>query len=217
MRLFLPLLVLPVLGACFPTMQTPTISPGPHLDEGLMALSDQTRGGVAQGWDMMAWVAPAYGTKELEVGVPVGIYYAGAGNGSLNNRSLIVLPYTKFALLNGKRDKLTSVVQFGPTFVSSLGLLYGRDLGSWMPYGGLKWIASGGPSGDDPYITRYQQPGQLLLTLSAGAESDTPAHPAVELGILMNRYLESARPGQPPVHHTYFDLFLSARLTLGAK
>jgi hypothetical protein len=149
---------------------------------------------------LFGWVAPSFGVGDIEVGIPVG-WYLEEGTRSLTNResfgtdpvTLIVLPYGKFALVNSPRDKLSTVLQLGPLFVSSVSLLYGRDLRSWMPYGGVKWMASAGPAGDDPFITRYQQKGQLLLVLSVGAEWRKPGLPSVEMGVLLNHYSRGGR------------------------
>jgi hypothetical protein len=215
------------LDACFPTMQTPAVAPGLHLDAGAMALGDQRRDGEAQGTDLFGWVAPSFGVGDIEVGIPVG-WYLEEGTRSLTNResfgtdpvTLIVLPYGKFALVNSPRDKLSTVLQLGPLFVSSVSLLYGRDLRSWMPYGGVKWMASAGPAGDDPFITRYQQKGQLLLVLSVGAEWRKPGLPSVEIGVLLNHYREGAvfgDFGQPTTPRTLVDFFVAARVRAGSR
>jgi hypothetical protein len=217
-----------LLSACFPAMQTPEITPGPHLDAGVMALSDQRRDGTAQGPDVFAWIAPTVGFgHEVEVGIPIGWYLEEGFRSVTDRRSFgtspaqfVILPYGKFALLDGPRHKVAGVVQLGPMFVSSLSLLYGRDLGSWMPYGSIKWVASGGPAGDDPYITRYQQKGQLLLILSGGAEFRVPGLPALEAGVLINRYREGAVYGdfnQPTTPRTLADFFVTARVRVGRR
>lgn len=204
MRRFILVLSIGVLTACFPAIQTPDVVPGLHVDESAVAIADHGRPSSGP-FDFMAWIAPSYGHGDVEVGVPVGMYYAGSDNGTSAQR-LIVIPYFKTALLGAHGpDKLAAVVQLGAPFVSSIGVLYGRDLGGWMPYGGLKWMASGGPAGDDPFITRYQVGGQLLMLLTAGAEWRTPEHPTAEGGLLINHV-----PGE-----TLFDLYLGFRLALG--
>lgn len=205
-RRFVLLLAGVCLSACFPAMQTPEVVPGFHIDESAMVIGDHGRPSAGP-VDIMAWVGPAYGKGDVEVGIPVGEYYAGSDNG-VSSQRLIVIPYfkTQFLGKNGP-DKLSAVVQFGAPVVSSIGVLYGRDLGTWTPYGGLKWMASGGPVGDDVFITRYQVGGQLLMVFTAGAEWHTSGHPTVETGMLMNH-----TPAQ-----TLFDLYLGFRLALGAQ
>jgi hypothetical protein len=217
-----------LLGACFPTMQTPEITPGLHFDAGAMALSDQRRDSAVQGPDLFGWVGPSFGFgHDVEVGLHVG-WYLEEGWRSISDRpafgtaptQLVILPYGKFALVNTAKHKLAGVLQLGPTFVSSASLLYGRDLQSWLPYGAVKWIASGGPAGDDPFITRYQQKGQLLLVLSGGAQWRRPGLPAIEAGVLVNHYQEGAvfgDFGQPTTPRTLLDLFVSARVRVGPR
>jgi hypothetical protein len=228
MRFSLLLLAPAVLGACFPTMQTPEVTPGLHLDAGAMVLGDQPRDGQAQGTDLFGWVAPSFGFgHDVEVGLPVGWYLEDGLRGNTgqdafgsSSGQLVVLPYGKVAFVDTPTHKLAGVLQLGPTFVSSLGLLYGRELRSWMPYGSVKWIASGGPAGDDPFITRYQQKGQLLLVLSGGAESRRPGLPALELGVLIDHYQEGAVYGdfgQPTTPRTLVDVFVTARVRLGRR
>jgi hypothetical protein len=221
--------VLPLLlGACFPTMQTPEVNPGFHLDAGAMVLGDQVRNGEPQGTDLFGWIAPSFGvTPDVEIGIPIG-WYLEEGIKSLTDRrsfgtdplTPVIMPYGKFALVNSPTDKLAGVVQLGLHFLSSVSVLYGRDLGSWMPYGSVKWMASGGPAGDDPLITRYQESGQLLLIFSGGARWRGPGLPAIEVGVLLNHYREGALYGdfgQPTTPRTLVDLFMSARVRLGAR
>jgi hypothetical protein len=216
------------LGACFPAMQTPEVTPGLHFDAGAMVLSDQRRDGRTQGLDLFGWVGPSLGLgHDVEIGIPIG-WYLEEGIRSVTDRQafgsspfqLVILPYGKFALIDAPTHKLAGVVQLGPAFVSSVGLIYGRDLHSWMPYGSVKWMASGGPAGDDPFITRYQQKGQLLLLLSGGALWRRPGMPAVEAGILINHYQEGAVYGdfgQPTTPRTLVDAFVSLRVRVGPR
>lgn len=215
-------------GACFPTMQTPEVTPGLHLDAGATVLSDQRRDGRSQGPDLFGWVAPSLGFGHVvEIGIPVG-WYLEEGIRSVTDRQafgnspsqLVILPYGKFAFVDTPSQKLAGVLQLGPTFVSSLSLLYGRDFQSWMPYGTVKWIKSGGPAGDDPFITRFQQKGQLLLVLSAGAQSRREGLPAIEAGVLIDHYQEGAVYGdfgQPTTPRTLVDFFLTARMRFGRQ
>jgi hypothetical protein len=228
MRCSLLLLAPALLGACFPTMQTPEVTPGLHLDAGAMVLGDQPREGQEQGTDLCGWMGLSYGFgRNVEVGIPVGWYLQDGLLGSTrqdsfgsSSRQFVILPYGKFAFVDTPTHKVAGVLQLGPAFVSSVSLLYGRDLRSWMPYGSVKWIASGGPAGDDPFITRYQQKGQLLLVLSGGAESRRPGLPALEVGVLINHYQEGAVYGdfgQPTTPRTLVDFFVTARVHVGRR
>jgi hypothetical protein len=81
-------------------------------------------------------------------------------------------------------------------------------------------MASGGPAGDDPFITRFQQKGQLLLVLSAGAQSHRPGLPAIEAGVLIDHYQEGAVYGdfgQPTTSRTLVDFFVTARVRVGRR
>lgn len=219
-----------VLGvtACFPVMQTPAVRPGLHLDAGALALTDQTRDSAPQGSDVVVWAAPSFGFgRHLEVGVPLGLY-GEEGLRSFTDRHAFgtdplqpfVEPYAKLGLLDAQRDHLATVFQVGLPFVSSVSLLYGHDFRSWSPYGGVKWMASGGPAGDDPLVTRYQQKGQVLFIVSAGAEWRTAPLPAIEVGLLVNHYQEGAVYGdfgQPTVPRTLADLYVAARVRLGKR
>jgi hypothetical protein len=186
------------------------------------------RNGEPQGPDYIAYVGPSLGIGDrVELGLPVGIYleegFASLGSDALEQfgtspRSLLVLPYAKVALLPSESDDhLAAVVQgiFPPLF--NAGLRYGRDLGWWEPHVGASVVFSGGPAGDDPFITRYQEKGQFLMTFAAGASWDTPGRPAVEVGILLNHYDEGAVYGdfgQPTTPRTLVDLYIGGRLRL---
>lgn len=209
-------------------MQTPEVAPGLHVDAGAMLLSDQPRDGQAQGPDLFGWVTPSLGFgNDVEVGIPFGWYLEDGLRGDTaqdafgsSSRHLVILPYAKLALADTPAHKLAGVLQLGPTFISSVGLLYGRDFGSWMPYGAVKWVASGGPAGDDPFITRYQEKSQLLLVFSVGAESRRPGRPALEAGVLLNHYREGAVYGdfgQPTRPRTLLDAFVTARVRVGPQ
>ena len=75
-------------------------------------------------------------------------------------------------------------------------------------------IFSGGPAGDSPVVTRYQQEDQALLLGSFGATLFVPGRPVVELGVLRNSYSERDYSGGTPatVHHTFYDLFVGVRV-----
>lgn len=216
----LPLL----LSGCFPTFQTARVEPGFRLDAGLVVLADQQRNGEPQGTDGLLTVAPVYGFGErLELGLPVGVYWeegigrSGYGTGT-QSRNFVILPYAKFALLEPRaRDHLALIFQGAGILPGNLGLRYGRDLGSWEPQIGLTWIISGGPAGDDPVITRYQESNQSLVVASLGATWRGPGRPSVEVGVLRNSYREGAvfgDFGQETTPRTLYDLFMGIRVGL---
>lgn len=97
---------------------------------------------------------------------------------------------------------------------ANVGLRYGRDFGAWEPHAGVSVIFSGGPAGDDPVVTRYQENGQMLLALAIGA---TWSSAGIELGVLRNNYEEGAVYGdfgQPTRARTLYDVFVGARLRI---
>jgi len=226
-RCLLPLVTC-LTTACFPTMQTARIDPGLHLDVGVTYLGDQVRNDEPQGVDLMAYVAPSLGIGDrFEIGLPIGVYLE-EGLESLESdaleqfgqspRMLVLWPYLKTALLpRDSRDHLAVIVQ-GAWFVpANVGVRYGRDLGSWEPYAGVSLIFSGGPAGDDPAVTRYQEAGQTIVTASVGATWETIGRPAVEVGLMRNHYREGAVYGdfgQPTTPRTLYDLYVAARFRL---
>ena len=215
MRISPPLLVL-LLTACFPTMQTARIDPGLHLDAGVTRLGDQVRNGEPQGDDYLAYLAPSIGIGDrVEVGLPVGFYH----QDGLDDRYALLMPYLKLALLPpASRDHLAVVAQGWLVLPANLGVVYGRDLGSWEPQMRVSWIFSGGPAGDDPFVTRYQEAGQSMVALAVGASWPTAGRPMVEVGLLRNRYREGARFGdfgQPTTPRTLYDLFVGVRVGVG--
>jgi hypothetical protein len=216
-----------VLCACFPTFQSPRIDPGFHADIGLTYITDQTRNDEPQGPDLMIYAAPTFGFGDrVEVGVPVGVYLEeglqglGSDIDQVNEspRTLALWPYLKFALLPSEaRDHLALLLQGVWLLPANVGLRYGRDLGSWEPHAGVSVIFSGGPAGDDPFVTRYQEKGQLLLSAAVGATWNVSGRPAIELGVLRNRYEEGAVYGdfgQPTTTRTLYDLFVGGRVRL---
>lgn len=211
-------------SACFPTFQAARVEPGFRLDAGLVVLTDQERNGTPQGTDGLLTLAPVYGFGErLEVGLPVGVYWeeglgqGGYGSGT-QSQNLVVLPYAKLALLDaGSPHHLSLSLQAAGILPGNIGLRYGRDMGKWEPQVGLTWIFSGGPAGDDPIITRYQEKDQSLLSASVGATWDGRGRPSIEVGVLRNRYREGAVYGdfgQETVVRTLYDLFLGLRIGL---
>lgn len=212
-------------AACFPTMQTARIDPGLHLDVGITYLGDQVRNDEQQGVDLMAYVAPSLGIGDrVEIGLPIGLYLEegleslGSEQFGESPRTLVAWPYVKTALLS--RDSphhLAAIVQGAWLFPANLGIRYGRDLGSWEPYAGVSLIFSAGPAGDDPFVTRYQEAGQTIVTASVGATWETIGRPAVEVGLMRNHYREGAVYGdfgQPTTPRTLYDLYVAARFRL---
>lgn len=158
-----------LLGACFPTFQSPRIDPGFHVDAGITYIGDQIRNGEEQGPDIMAYLAPTVGFGDrVELGFPAGVYLEegleSLGDSALEKfgespRTVVVWPYLKFALLpSGAPDHLALILQGAWFTPANVGLRYGRDLGSWEPHVGLSLIFSGGPAGGRPH--RYPLPGE---------------------------------------------------------
>jgi hypothetical protein len=217
-----------MLAGCFTAMQPARIDPGFHVDAGVAFLSDQVRNDEPQGPDYIAYVAPAVGLGErVELALPVGIYLE-EGTASLSGdavqrfgtspRSLVFWPSAKFALLPSESDHhLAAVLQgFVPPFLSG-GLRYGRDFGSWEPHAGVSVMMSSGPAGDDPFVTRYQEKGQFLMTFAVGASWNVAGRPAIEVGVLLNHYDEGAVYGdfgQATTPRTLLDLYAGGRIRL---
>ncbi|MBL0171724.1 MAG: hypothetical protein IPP90_13565 [Gemmatimonadaceae bacterium] len=210
--------------ACFPTFHNARIDPGFRLDAGATTIRDQPRDNQPQPPDYLATVSPAVGFgHRLEVGVPIGVYMANGlrrQQGVYTERGMVVMPYAKLALLDAtSRDHLAVFVQTSALIIPSIaGIRYGRDYGTWEPHAGLTVIQSGGPSGDDPVITRYQQLHQSLITLSVGATWMVAGYPGVEMGVLRNAYDENRFTAQgtlEPTRHTLYDIFVGLRVSTG--
>jgi hypothetical protein len=209
-------------------MQTARIDPGLHLDVGVTYLGDQLRNDEQQGADLMAYLTPSLGVGDrFEIGLPIGVYleegFESLASDALERfgespRTLVLWPYLKTALLS--RDSpshLAVIVQGAWLFPANIGVRYGRDLGSWEPYAGVSLVFSGGPAGDDPAVTRYQEAGQTIVTASVGATWETIGRPAVEIGVMRNHYREGAVYGdfgQPTTTRTLYDLYVAARFRL---
>lgn len=204
------------LGACFPTMQTARIDPGLHLDAGVTWLGDQVRNDEAQGDDLLAYLAPSIGFGDrVEVGFPVGFYYEEGAS----DRYALLMPYLKLAMLpTESKDRLAVVAQGWLALPANLGLVWARPKGSWEPQLRLSWVFSGGPAGDDPLVTRYQESGQSMVALAVGASWPVAGRPMVEVGLLRNHHREGARYGdfgQPTTPRTLYDLFVGFRVGVG--
>ena len=199
-------------AACFPTFQSARIDPGPRVDVGVTYLGDQRRNDARQRPDYIYYLSPAFGGRAIEVGIPIGFFYE---NG-LADQHLVLMPYLKVAMLSpGSRSHLALVMQTSLIAPANFGLYFGRDMGKWEPQAGLSVILSGGPAGDDPFITRYQEAGQSLLAFSLGATWNTRGRPGFDIGVLRNHYREGAVYGdfgQPTTPRTLYDLFVRARV-----
>lgn len=212
---WIPVLVL--VAGCFPTMQAARIENGLHVDVGAIVLGDQVRNGAPQGPDLMVYAAPFVGLSGwVELGLPFGVYAESDDLGG-EDTQLLLWPYAKFSLVEpGGRDHLAMILQGAWMVPASVGVRYGRDLGAWEPYGGVSLVFSGGPAGDDPFVVRYQEKGQILAQFVVGAEARRgPVRPAVEAGVLVNRYREGAVLGdfgQPTVPRTLVDVFVGGRV-----
>ena len=214
--------IFPILAACFPTLQSASIEPGLRVDAGATVLADQRRNGVDQGTDYFLYAGPAYGFRGIaEVGIPVGVYFEdgmttdGPEIGA-ESRLVVPMPYVKVALLAPESRNHLAFIMQGAYFVpANIGIRFGRDLGGWTPQVGVSWIFSGGPAGDDPVVPRYQEAGQSMFSLHAGAMVRAPVRAAIEIGVLRNRYREGAvfgDFGQETVTRTLWDAFLGVRI-----
>lgn len=215
--------VVTLLG-CFPTPRSPRIDPGLRLSASAVRLADQTRNERLQRTDYLAAIEVSYGFGDrLELGVPLGLYWEdGLGRTEARGeetRTLVLLPYLKLALLpTDSKTHLAASLQAAWFLPANVGIHVGRDLGSWEPYVGLTWIASGGPAGDDPVVTRYQEASQLMFAPKLGATWLGPGRPQLEAGWLVNHYREGAVYGdfgQPTQRRTLVDFFLGLRLGIG--
>jgi hypothetical protein len=207
-------------GGCFPTLQTARIDPGFRIDVGVTHLADQRRNAVSQGPDHIAYAAPVYGFgRRVEIGLPAGLYLEeGIGkSGDLDGdkTAFILWPYIKFGVFEPEsRNRLALIFQGAWIGFANVGLRYGRDLGSWEPHLGVTYVFSGGPAGDDPAVTRYQEARQTMFAFSAGAAWNVRGRPVLEIGVLRNSYDEGAvfgDFGQETVRRTLYDLFVGFR------
>lgn len=207
--------------ACFPTFQTARVEPGFRLEASAVVLADQPRNSFNEGPDIIAALNPAYGFgKRVEIGFPFELY---AENGLFNSsgrdkNSGILMPYVKVALLDtDSPNHAAVVVQTAWILPANIGLHYGHDFGSWEPHVGLTYIFSGGNAGDDPFITRYQEPDQTLFALSAGATFNRWRNTSFEVGVLRNSYGQSVGPspgGDTFQKTTLYDAYAGIRLRL---
>jgi hypothetical protein len=206
-------------AACFPTFQSARVEPGFRVDAGVTYIADQTRDNSHQEADIMATITPAYGFgRRVEVGLPISVYWEHGLRPAdhSDSRGIVPAPYAKIALLN--RDSvnhLSLTLQSAFILPGSVALRYSRDLGAWEPQIGLAKIFSGGPAGDDPVVTRYQQARQSLIAGSIGATFDGPRRPAIEIGILRNTFADCegfCHEPQSTVRHSYHDVFIGMRL-----
>lgn len=217
-----------VLAGCFPTVRTPRIDPGYHVDAGVTWLGDQRRDERPQGPDYIGYVAPSWGVSErVELGVPIGFYleegFESLGDSAFyefgsDQAHLVVWPYVKLGLLDpeGPHDLALSA-QAAAVLPANVGLHYGIERDGWEPYAGVTFIFSGGPAGDDPAVTRYQQEEQTLTLFSAGAAWSGRGEPTVEIGVLRNRFLDRVRSGgddRGRIVRTAWDLAVAVRFRL---
>ena len=79
----------------------------------------------------------------VEIGLPIGVYWEegpalSGAIGQSDTEELMLAPYVKVALLpSGGRDHLAVFGQAAVFLPGSVGLRYGRDLGTWEPHVGL--------------------------------------------------------------------------------
>ncbi len=210
-----------MLAGCFPTYQAARIDPGWHLDAGATWLHDQPRDGVAQGADLLFSATPSYGWDDrLEVGIPLVAYFEGIGGGA-EDRYAWLMPYFKVGVLpTDSRSHLSASVQASLIGVSNLGLHFSREIGEWEPQVSIGYLPSGGPAGDDPLVTRFQQDDQSLLTFALGVNGRGPTRPTVQLGVLRNSYRDRSYlgpDGPTGDRRTLWDLFIAVRFRLAGR
>lgn len=209
---------------CYATLQTADVQEGFHISAAGGVLTDQARNGREQGADLIFFITPSYGfgSEEspgwVEVGLPIGMYleegFESIGEDAFGQfgqdpEQFLILPYVKLGLLPEGSNRLALLGQSAFfVFPSSVTLIYSRDLTHHTPYLALKYIFSGGPAGDDPIITRYQQEDQVIWSLAAGNEFRTALHPTLELGILFNSFIDDGS------RQTRVDVFLASRVGL---
>ncbi|MFC1683701.1 hypothetical protein ACFL0G_05815 [Candidatus Zixiibacteriota bacterium] len=155
-----------VLSGCFTTLQTAKVKKGFHLTVATGFLADQKRNDRSQGSDVIGLIAPSYGlvarSVGFEFGVPIGGYLEEGLSGDSYAREYLILPYLKIGLNPQKKDKVALVGEAALVIPASLTLIYSHDFDRWTPYLSVKRIFSGGPAGDDPVVTRYQEHDQSI-------------------------------------------------------
>lgn len=207
-----------LVGACFPTFQSPRIEPGWHGDLGVVAIHDQDRETGEGGMEVLAYVSPAIGvSSSVEFGMALGLLSTDVMH---DEPGLVFMPYAKVGILPPDgRDHLAISFQTSALFFpANLGVHYGRDLGSWEPQLSLTRLFGAGPSGDGGSATRYTEQNQSLWALGIGATWRARHRPGVMIGLLSNRYddccvrLADGTYGPERVHAV--DLFVSGRFGL---
>jgi hypothetical protein len=210
-----------VISGCFATLQSAKVKKGLHLTLNASFLTDQPRNGKSKGSDVIGFITPSIGfgkTTGIEFGFPFGWYLEESFesldedavlrfNQEVNN--FLVLPYLKVGFNQDKKDKFALVGQTAYIFPASLTFIYSHDFKRLTPYVSLKKVFSGGPAGDDPMITRYQEENQSIWAIAFGVEWAVIFNPAIELGMFRNSYQE--RVGQKRV---LYDFFLGGKITL---
>jgi hypothetical protein len=218
-----------VISGCFATLQSAKIRRGFHLTLTGSILSDQTRNGKPQGSDVIGFVSPSVGfgnTTGFEFGLPFG-WYLEEGFASLDEdevltfgqevKNFLVLPYLKVGFNQDKKDKFAFVGQTSYIFPASLTFIYSHDFKGATPYVSLKRVFSGGPAGDDPMITRYQEHNQSIWAIALGVEWAVPLNPAIEVGMFRNSYEEGfvyGHFGGVGQKRVLYDFFLGGKITL---
>ncbi|HYV96382.1 MAG TPA: hypothetical protein VE967_02880 [Gemmatimonadaceae bacterium] len=210
-------------AACFPIAQTARIDPGLRLDGGVTVIGDQTRHSTRQGTDFITYAVPSYGFgHRFEIGAPVGFYaeegLSGSGWFGSDKNSFVVLPYLKLAMLDSHSPSHLALVTQAWLFVpANVGLRFSRDLGRWEPEASFTYIFAAGPAGDDPYITRYQERNQMMLSWSVGATIKGARRTTIEVGVLRNGYDEVTGFGQTGEiisRRTLYDVFVGMRVSV---
>jgi hypothetical protein len=209
-----------VFSGCFTTLQTARVKKGLHLTVATGILTDQKRNDWSQGSDVIGLIAPSYGlvakSVGFEFGIPIGSYLEEGFSSDSYAREYLVLPYLKIGFNPQKRDKVALVGQAALIIPTSLTLIYSHDFNHWTPYLSVKTIFSGGPAGDDPVVTRYQEHDQSIWVAALGVEWPVKSNPAIEIGMFRNSYEEGFVDGYfggTGENRVLYDIFLGGKVT----
>jgi hypothetical protein len=209
-----------VSGGCFPTLQTARVKKGFHLTVATGVLTDQKRNDRSQGSDVIGLVAPSYGLVAkgvgFEFGIPIGGYLEEGFSSDSYSREYLILPYLKVGLNPQKRDKVALVGEAALIIPASLTLIYSHDFDRWTPYASVKRVFSGGPAGDDPVVTRYQEHNQSIWAAALGVELPVTSNPAIEIGVFRNSYEEGfvhGHFGGTGEKRVLYDIFMGGKVT----
>ena len=209
-----------VLSGCFTTLQTAKVKKGLHLTVSTGMLTDQERNDWSQGSDVIGLIAPSYGVVAkgvgFEFGIPIGGYLEEGFRSDSDAREYSILPYLKIGLNPQKGDKVAFVGQAALIIPASFTVIYSHDFNRWTPYVSVKKVFSGGPAGDDPVVTRYQEHDQSIWAAALGVEWPVQFNPGIEFGMFRNSYQEGFVDGYfggTGRKRVLYDIFLGGKVT----